>query len=291
MHSPFRVLRPTTVAEASRELSRLGESACVYAGGSELLLLLRHGLVDYEQLIDIKGIAELGTLNWDEGALHIGANVTHRRLELSPLVVEHLPDLAYVESQVANVRVRNVGTLGGNLSFSDPHSDPGTLMLVHGATVRLQRGRRKRRLPLEEFFVGSYETVLEPDELLTGVDVPGLPPDVGVAYQRIERIERPSVGVAVAAGLRDGGLADVRMAAGCVGPKPVRLRELERRLVGLSLPDAARVIGESRPVLKEQLEPVEDIHGSVEYKTYIVSVLLARTLAQAAEAGAGRSDG
>jgi len=291
MHNPFRVLRPATVAEASRELSRLGESACVYAGGSELLLLLRHGLVDYEQLIDIKHIPELSTLEWDGGALHIGANVTHRRLELSPLVLEHLPDLAQVESQVANVRVRNVGTLGGNLSFSDPHSDPGTLLLVHEATVRLQRGRRKRRLPLEEFLVGSYETVLEPDELLTAVDVPALPAGVGVAYQRVERIERPSVGVAVAAGLRDGRLADVRMAVGCVGPKPVRLHALEGRVSGLSLSDAARVMAESRPVLQEQLEPVGDIHGSVEYKTHIVSVLLARTLAQAAEAGAGRSDG
>jgi aerobic carbon-monoxide dehydrogenase medium subunit len=286
MHNPFRVLRPSSVAEASAELSRLGDAAGIYAGGSELLLLLRHGLVDYEQLIDIKHIPQLQSLAWDGAALRIGANVTHRRLELSPVVAEHLPDLAYVESQVANVRVRNVGTLGGNLCFSDPHSDPGTLLLVHDAGVEVQRGEGTRRLPLEDFFVGSYETALTDGELLTFVDVPALPAGMATAYHRVERVERPSVGVAVAAARDDGRLGEVRMAAGCVGPKPVRLRELERRLTGLAPAEAASIIAASAGLLRDQLEPVDDIHGSAEYKLYIVSVLLTRGLQQAVGAAA-----
>jgi aerobic carbon-monoxide dehydrogenase medium subunit len=282
MHNPFQIVRPQTVAEASSELGRLGDSACVYAGGSELLLLLRHGLVDYEHLIDIKPIDQLSELKWDGSALHIGANVTHRRLELSPLVREHLPALAQVESQVANVRVRNVGTLGGNLCYSEPHSDPGTMLLVHDAIVALQRDDRTRTLPLDEFLVGSYETALEPAELLAGVEVPALAPGMGVAYERVEKIERPSAGVAVAATLRQGRLSDVRMAVGCVGPRPVRLRELELSLLGLSPQEGGRVIAEARPALRDALEPVDDIHGSIDYKTYIVSVLLARALARAA---------
>jgi aerobic carbon-monoxide dehydrogenase medium subunit len=287
MHNPFTVVRPTTVGEASGELARLGDSACVYAGGSELLLLLRHGLVAYEHLIDVKQIPNLAVLDWDGSALRIGANVTHRRLERSPLVAEHIPALAYVESQVANVRVRNVGTLGGNLCFSDPHSDPGTLLLVYDAGVLLQRDGATRTMPLEEFLVGSYETALDPAELLVAVNVPALPATTGVAYKRIEKIERPSAGVAAAAGLSDGRLVDVRLAVGCVGPKPVRLRELESRLTGLSSAEATRLIAEALPLLRSALEPVDDIHGSVEYKTYIVSVLLGRALTEASTKGAG----
>lgn len=287
MHRPFRVLRPETVAEASRVLRRYGEAAKVYAGGSELLLLLRHGLVEYDYLVDVKRIPELGRFDWDGKVLRIGAGLTHRQLELSPVVREHLPVLAEVEARVANVRVRNVGTIGGNLCFSDPHSDPGTLLLVYDATADLRRGRTRRRLPLEDLWLGSYETVIEPDELMAGIDVPVLAPGMAAAYDRVERFERPSVGVAVAAMEQDGRLAGVRLSVGCVGPKPLRLRELEQRLLGLRLAEAQRVLREAETSICEILEPVDDIHGSVEYKSYIVPVLLARTLGRAiARAGA-----
>jgi carbon-monoxide dehydrogenase medium subunit len=161
---PFRVLQPRSVGEASRALQLHGDAASIYAGGSELLLLLRHRLVEYDYLIDVKRIPDLREFRWDGGVLQVGAAVTHRELERSPVVAEHLPLLAEVESRVANVRVRNVGTLGGNLCFNDPHSDPGTLLLVHDARVELQQGRSKRQVSLEDFWLGSYETVLEQDE-------------------------------------------------------------------------------------------------------------------------------
>jgi aerobic carbon-monoxide dehydrogenase medium subunit len=293
MLRPFRVLRPATVGEASQALRRFGEAAKVYAGGSELLLLLRNRLVEYDYLVDVKHIPDLQHLDWSGAALHVGASITHRQLEQSPVVAEHLPILAEVEAQVANVRVRNVGSLGGNLCFNDPHSDPGTVLLVHDAIVALQRGRAKRRLPLEDFWLGSYETVLEPDELLVSIDVPALPAGAGAAYERVERFERPSVGVAVAAGLVDGRLSDVRLAVGCVGPKPTRLRDLEARVAGLRLEEAQTAVRSARGEIEHLLEPVEDIHGSVEYKSYIVPVLLVRTLSRAVEragVNGGRSD-
>src|SRR5579885_3088214 len=124
MHNSFRLLRPQTLAEASRALRAYGDRARIYAGGSELLLLLRHGLVDYDFLVDVKQIPELSQFAWDGARLHIGATVTPRTLEQSAVVREYLPVLAQVEARVANVRVRNVGTIGGNLCFSDRCSDP-----------------------------------------------------------------------------------------------------------------------------------------------------------------------
>ena len=281
MLRPFRVLHPETPVEACRELRKYGEQAKIYAGGSELLLLLRNRLIDCDYLVDVKAIPELRRFEWNGRSLRVGAGITHRELEHSPVVAEHLPLWAEVEAQVANVRVRNVGTIGGNLCFSDPHSDPGTLLLVYEASAELQRGRSKRRVPLDELWLGSYETVLELDELLLGIDVPALPSGMSAAYQRIERIERPSVGVAAAVELRDGLIARARLAVGCVGPKPTRLRDLEAQLIGLAPDEARGVIHAARPQIESSLEPVDDIHGSAEYKSYIVPVLLAQTLERA----------
>src|ERR1051325_7498356 len=106
----FKLLRPTTVVEASGELRRFGDDAKLYAGGAELTLLMRHGLVEPEYLIDVKGIAELNRVEANGGTLKIGACATHHRLERDALVREVLPAFAYAESQVANVRVRAQGT-------------------------------------------------------------------------------------------------------------------------------------------------------------------------------------
>jgi CO/xanthine dehydrogenase FAD-binding subunit len=128
---PFRVLTPANVEEASAELVRLGERAMIYAGGAELILLLRYGMVHAGYLINIKGIDGLSEIGWDGRTVQIGATVTHRRLETDSLIRERLPLLADAESRIANIRVRNQGTLGGNLCFNDPHSDPGTALLLH----------------------------------------------------------------------------------------------------------------------------------------------------------------
>jgi carbon-monoxide dehydrogenase medium subunit len=252
---------------------------------------LRHGLVDYDFLVDVKQIPELSQFAWDGARLHIGATVTHRTLEQSAVVREYLPVLAQVEARVANVRVRNVGTIGGNLCFSDPHSDPGTLLLVYDAVVDLRRGRTRRRLPLENLWLGSYETVLEPDEILAGLDVPALPAGMAAAYDRIERYERPSAGVAVAAALQQGRLRDVRLAVGCIGPRPQRLRSLEQQLIGLSVAEAQERLRVAQAEISAELEPVDDIHGSVAYKSYIVPVLLGRTLERAVARAGGAANG
>src|SRR3954462_12120120 len=142
----LQLVQPTGVAEASQALAEFGERARIYAGGAELLLLLRHGLLHSEVLIDVKKIARLRQFVIDGNMLHIGACVTHHALATSRLLREHAPALAYAESQVANVRVRHQGTLGGNLCFNDPHSDPGTVLLVHEATVTVGGRRDDRRM-------------------------------------------------------------------------------------------------------------------------------------------------
>jgi carbon-monoxide dehydrogenase medium subunit len=279
--NPFRVVSPTTIPEAAAELNRLGDAAQIYAGGAELLLLMRHGLLEPDYLVNIKRVPSLHGIDWDGQSLRIGAAVTHRELEQAALVHEHAPTLGEAERHVGNIRVRNQGTLGGNLCFADPHSDPGTAMLIHDATVTVEGTGGPRQLSLDDFFVGTYETALEPSEMLTEVQVAPLPGGWGWSFERIERFYRPTVNAAAAVAADDGHIAEARFAVGCVGPRALRLHDLEQKVAGANLSDAQRLIAGSSEYLEERLEPVSDLLGAADYKIHVTSVLLARALERA----------
>ena len=282
MIGSLRLVQPTTVQEASGSLADYGEKAKIYAGGAELLLLLRNGLLDAEVLVDVKKIEMLHRVTAENGVLRIGACLTHHALENNGLVRDHAPSLAYAESQVANVRVRNQGTLGGNLAFNDPHSDPGTVLLIHNASVTVGNEKRERRIALNDFFIDMYATALEPGELLLYVDIPALPAGMKSAYVRLHRYQRPTLGVAVGARLNNGPIEEVRLAVGCVGPKAERLTALETKITGTKLSDAQRILAEEKKYLRDRLRPVDDLLGSAEYKLYMTGVMLGDALEEAA---------
>jgi aerobic carbon-monoxide dehydrogenase medium subunit len=278
MLGSLQLLQPTTVDEASGALRDFAERGTVYAGGAELLLLIRHGLLQSEILVDVKKIDRLHGITWNDGALSVGACVTHHTLETNPLVRKHAPSFAYAESQVANVRVRNQGTLGGNLCFNDPHSDPGTVLLIHNASVTLGSQRGERQIPLHDFFLDAYETALEPDELMLDVQIPSFPSGMISAYLRLDRFQRPTLGVAAAITMNDGTIAQSRLAVGCVGPKAQRLAGLETKINGTSVSDAKRIFAEQKNYLRDLLRPVDDLLGSADYKLYMTGVLLGEAL-------------
>ncbi len=285
MLPPFEIHQPRTPAEAAALRARHGEAAAVYAGGSELLLVMKEGLARYEHLIDVKTIPELHDLRYDPARrmLVVGAAVTHRQLERSPVVRRRFPLLAEMAAQVANVRVRTVGTVGGNLCFGEPHSDPPTALLVHGAGVLLDGASGPRRMPLAEFMVGPYETALDPEEILTAIEVPELPARSTGVYMKFGLHERPTVGVAVALVLADGGsiVGEARVAVGCVGPVATRLDAVERAVPGAPLDVLETGFGSARAAV-ERLDAVPDLHGSAEYKRHVAAVFVARGLAAAA---------
>jgi carbon-monoxide dehydrogenase medium subunit len=270
------------VTEASGALRDFSERAKIYAGGAELLLLMRHRLLQAEILVDVKKIERLHRINLNDGALSVGACVTHHTLENHPLVREHAPLLADAESQVANVRVRNQGTLGGNLCFNDPHSDPGTVLLIHKASVSLGSKEGERRLPLSDFFLDVYETALKPDEIMLDVHIPPLPRGMGGAYLRLHRFQRPTLGIAAAIKMNDGRITESRLAVGCVGPTAQRLTELEPKIIGNSISEAKRILVEQKNYLRDLLRPVDDLLGSADYKLYMTSVMLGEALDRAA---------
>ena len=281
----LQLVQPATVQEASKALAEHGEKSKIYAGGAEMLLLLRNGLLQSEVLVDVKKIERLHRISAADEVLCIGACATHHALENSALLRAHAPALAYAESQVANVRVRNQGTLGGNLAFNDPHSDPGTVLLIHDASVVIGNKRGERRVALDEFLVDMYATVLQPDDLLIEIEVPALPAEMTSAYLRLHRYQRPTLGVAVGSRMRNENVDEVRMAVGCVGPKPVRLTELEAKINGANISEAGRIVAEAKPYLRQILRPVDDLLGSADYKLYMTGVMLADALEQVVQKG------
>lgn len=271
----FRLEEPGSVGEVSDLLSRFGESAKIYAGGTELLLAMKEGLVQYEHLINVKKVPGLSDVSEADGMIKIGVLCTHHELELSELLRRRLPSLHKLEQNVANVRVRQSGTLGGNLCFAEPHADPGTLLMALGAKLVAEKSSGKREIAAEDFFVDAYETSLEADEILTEIRIPAPTEKSRSAYLKFGYLERPSVGVAVAFNL-NGGLSDVKIAVGCAGPAPRRVPEAEALLNGKSREEAEQNLAQAGAVAGRESRAITDLHGSQDYKEHIVGVLLKR---------------
>jgi carbon-monoxide dehydrogenase medium subunit len=280
------------VPEATALLRELGEGAAVHAGGTEVLLLMKLGLAGFADLVDVKRIPELAGVSVDdEGTLRVGATATHRQIGRSPVVGSGWPGLAYIERHVANVRVRTVGTLGGNLCFADPHSDPGTWLLVADARLELGLGEARRSVALGDFLRGPWETALEPGELLIAIKVPPIPDGAATAHLRFATHERPTATVSCLARVAEGVIAEARIAVGSVGPRPVRAAQAEALVTGLDArqPDTAAIdaAGEAAAIAGE---PDTDSNGSAEYKADLVRVLTGRALHKALGMALGVDD-
>ena len=268
MLAPFQIHEPRTVQEASALLARHGDEAAVYAGGTELLVLMKERLVHVPHLVNIKTIPGLDQIRLDGDELAIGALATHRRIASSELVRAAFPVLAELERQIANVRVRNAGTIGGNLCFAEPHSDPATLLIALGARFTLASASGERSVPAEAFFTGFLETDRKSDEILTEIRLPRLPDGARVAYERFKTHERPAATVAVA--MSPG---DAKIVVGSVAAVPARMRSAEAAL-NVGKPNA-----EVAELAANEVEPVHDVFESAEYKRHLVEVLVRKALA------------
>ena len=275
----FRLEEPESVSEVSELLGRFGDSAKIYAGGTELLLAMKEGLVEYERLINVKKL-RCKDVTLANGALAMGALCTHRELETSRAINEKLPALAKLEHHVANVRVRQVGTIGGNICFAEPHADPGTLLIALGAKMLAEKSSSQREIEAEKFFVDAFETALEPDEVLTKIVVPVPSPTGRSAYLKFGYLERPSVGVGLAFNL-NGQVSSMRIAVGCAGPAPRRVEEAEALLEGKSREEAERNLAQAGAIAGRAAQAITDLHGSQDYKEHIVGVLLKRAFLSA----------
>ncbi|PZA10476.1 carbon monoxide dehydrogenase [Rhodopseudomonas palustris] len=277
---PFTFEKPTTIADA---ITAIGDSddAMFYSGGTELLLAMKMRVIRTDRLVDIKSIPGLDriVLN-DADEIELGSRCTHRMIAQDPVLRRHVPALAALCANVANVRVRNVGTIGGNLCFGEPHADPPTLFAALNARLLLQGGGGTRSVEADDFIRSELETVREPDELLTMIVFPR--PTGPVTYRRFKHGERPSVNVAMAWSM---GAADTigsaRVRVGALGSRPQPLKAVEAALAGCPIADGRTAIEAVLADALDELEVNDDRHGGADYKRHLAGVLLLRNAEEA----------
>jgi aerobic carbon-monoxide dehydrogenase medium subunit len=274
----FEILEPKSIQEACGILSER-EDVKLIAGGTALLILIKQGLFVPKTLVNLKKIKEAGEITYSPtDGLRIGGLATIYDVETAPEVRQHYPLLAQACHVVANIRIRNMATIGGNLAHADYQSDPPAALVALNASVELTNSNRVRKAKLAEFLLGSYETALEPDELLTALLVPPPPPDTRCTYIKFttrSSEDRPCAGVAAWVRCSKGICEEARVVVGAVSPAPVVVAD-EARLQGKRL--TSDLIGEIAQRAGDLVDPIEDLRGTVDYKRHLVKVLVRRAL-------------
>lgn len=287
-------LQPRSVDEAVELLDQHGDDAKVVAGATALTILLRQHLINPRALVSIGALPGLSEIAREDGAVRIGALVTHRAVETSPLVREVLPSLAYTFGTVANVRVRNAATVGGVLAEADYASDPPAAFLALDAVVEVLGPSGRREIAAAHFFKGFYETALEANEIVTGVRVP-IPANGtrGVYEKFVTRSseDRPCVGVFAALRLGADGRTceDLRVGVGAAAEVPQRYPEVEALARGQVLSDdVIRVIADG---YAERVDTLSDMRGSSWYRTEMVRVWVRRAVERLRDGGDSTQEG
>jgi len=282
--TPFEYRTPKSLKEVHANLKEFGSDAKLVAGGTALIIMMKQRLVRPSCLISLRSVRGLNGIELQNGGLRIGGLATHRQLETSPLIRRRLPMLVETYHHVATLRVRNMATVGGGLAHADPNQDPPPSLIALGATLKATSANGSRVIPMDEFFKDYYETVLNPDEVITEVMVPKLPPNSGAAYIKfLPRTADDYATVSAAAVLTldksNKTIADVRIALGSVGVTPIRATAAEAVLRGQPLKTEA--FAEAGEKAKEAVDPISDFRGSAGYKKDMAAVFVRRALEKA----------
>jgi len=287
--APFRYARPSSLAEATALLAAAPGDSKLLAGGQSLVPMLNMRLVRPAVLVDVNGLRELtGITPLPGGGLRLGALTRHAELAASPLVRERGPLLAEAARHVGHAAIRNQGTLGGSVAHADPAAELPAALVALDARVQVTGPRGAREVAADAFFRGLLATTLEPDEILTALEVPARPAGWGF----VEIARRPGdfalAGVAVtlpSPPLGGEGIEGVRLVGFGVGDRPIRLGGAERVLAGGRLD--AEAAARAGAAAGADCDPPSDVHGSAEYRRHLATVLVERALLQAAARLAG----
>jgi carbon-monoxide dehydrogenase medium subunit len=281
----FEYAEPRTLHEAAALLNEGQGRASLLAGGTDLLVEIKEHIRWPAQVINLKKIAGLDGLKYDEvDGLHLGALVTGRRVETDPLVRQHYAGLAQAAQDLGSIQVRNRATVVGNLCRASPSADTAPPLIADEATIRLFGLAGERELPLEHFFTGPGKTVLGPDEIAVSLRLPPPRPQTGKVYLKHGRrkaMELATVGVAVALTMDGERCRDVSIVLGAVAPTPIRAPGAEAVLRG-AIADAERIATAARAA-RSEARPISNVRASAEYRGEMVEVLTRRALERARE--------
>jgi CO/xanthine dehydrogenase FAD-binding subunit len=277
-------IAPLTLSDGCKLMDTYRKSAAVIAGGTDLLVRMRAGLVQPERLVDLR-LLELNYIKSEDGKIIIGACTTHAEIIDSEVIAEHLPALAAACAEIGGPPIRNRGTIGGNLANASPAADTAPPLLAYDAEVVLATETGKRTLPIADFFIGPGKTILEPGELLMEVHIPEPPPHTAAAFVKVGKRKAMAiavVSVAVRITLaKDGRIAGARIALGSVAPTPIRVISAEQTLRGNVLSE--ELIEKTAEETRRMASPISDLRAPADYRSKMVGVYTRRALKAAWE--------
>jgi carbon-monoxide dehydrogenase medium subunit len=288
--APFKYYAPTTVKEALARLTEHGWDAKVLAGGQSLIPMMNFRLAQPSVLVDLNRVPELFYIRPSKsGGLSIGAMTRQQEVERSTLVTEQAPMIHDAMPRIAYPQIRSRGTFGGSIAHADPSAELPAASVALGARYRLLSVRGERWVSADEFFLGLFTTLLEPDELLVEVALPSMPPRSGWSFLEVARRHHDFalVGVAAVVALDTKGLcSQTRLVYFSVGDGPVEAHQAASVLKGQeptaeAIRDAAEVAGNA------DVDPQSDINASADYRRHLVKVLGRRALVEAFERARG----
>ena len=277
----FDYLAPKTINEACRLLSKYQGTAKILAGGTDLLVSMKQKKTTPSYVVNIKGIPKLDYIHYNpKNGLRIGALATIQSIATSPVIRERFGLLQTAGNKIGTPQVRNMGTIGGNICNGGPSQDSIPSLLVLGAKLKVASLQRKRIVPIDEFFIGPFQTALEPTELLTEIQIPTPPPRSAGCFHwlnKLNEVDETLVGVAVLMTTDASGniCREIKIGLCSVAPTPIRARRAEDMLRGQEIEN--KTIELAARVAAEETSP----RSRAQYRREMTSVLVKRAIADA----------
>jgi carbon-monoxide dehydrogenase medium subunit len=280
--APFRYVAARTLEQALQLKAEHGDEARFLAGGQSLVPTMNFRLTQPAVLIDINPLEALAGVKNGGERLTIGALTRYRALERDRTTARHLPLIHEALPHIAHPQIRNRGTIGGNLAHADPASEMPAIVVALGGRLHAQSARGERWIEAVDFFLGALTTALEPDEMLTEVELPAAPPRGGACFMEVSRRRGDFAIIGVACTIRldaDGRCEQARIGLCNAGDGPVFAAEAADALTGRQVGETE--IGEAAALVQGAIDPGGSIHASKEFQRHIAGVLTKRALATA----------
>lgn len=279
--SRFEYHAPKSVGEAVALLGQLGSEAKLLAGGHSLLPMIKLRFAQPAHLIDINRIPALRGIREEGSTVVIGAMTSENELINSPVVQAKLPLLAEAAKLIADPQVRNRGTIGGDIAHGDPGNDHPALSIAIEASFVLEGPKGRRTVAADGFFLGTYMTLLEENEVMCEIRAPAFAQGTGYAYEKLKRKTGDWATAGCAVVMRKSGntVSHVRIALTNVAPTALRAEAAEATLLGKAFTSEAVQAAANTAIAI--CEPAEDLRGDIEYKTAMAGEMVKRALAKA----------
>jgi CO/xanthine dehydrogenase FAD-binding subunit len=277
----FDYVAPESLEDAVQALVSANGDGKVMAGGQSLMPLLNFRMTRPTIVVDLLRIPGLASIELKGNTVAIGALTRHADLEFSDLIATKLPVMAAAMPHVAHLAIRNRGTIGGSLSHADPAAELPMLAVLYGAKIKARGPNGCREIPAEEFFVSALTTCLEPEEIVFEIDFPVLKGHAGWAFEEVARRfgDFALASIALSFALREGRIADPRVAVMGVADTPLRLRKAEDALNGAG--GGAEIAARFADAVRASVSPSHDIHVSAEYRKHLIGALAEKAFAGA----------